>query len=169
MNTRIKLDNYISIYGLINCITLSSFKRGNSFSTETFFGRRDGVAHLPDFKGLIGEEPNLCNQTVHFLNLQFRRTELCPWAPHTTKKYIVYSIFTTEKIVLLSHRFFCYKLQTVCFSSFILNHHLHNQYFLFQTLLLVLLILILLLLSIIFIASGVSDMGAFKKKPYYTF
>ena len=116
MNTRIKLDNYVSIYGLINCITLSSYQRGNSFSTETFFGRRDGVAHLPDFKGLIGVEPNLCNQTVHFLNLQFRRTELCLWAPHTTKKYIVYSIFTTEKIVLLSHRFFAMNFRLIVFS-----------------------------------------------------
>ena len=115
MNTRIKLDNYVSIYGLINCITLSSYQQGNSFSTETFFGRRDGVAHLPDFKGLIGVEPNLCNQTVHFLNLQFRRTELCPWAQHTTKKYIVYSIFTTEKIVLLSHRFFAMNFRLFVF------------------------------------------------------
>ena len=126
MNTRIKLDNYVSMYGLINCITLSSYQRGNSFSTETFFGRRDGVAHLPDFKGLIGVEPNLCNQTSSFLNLHFRRTELCLWAQHTTKKYIVYCIFTKEKIVLLSHRFFAMNFRLFVFSSFILKPHLHN-------------------------------------------
>jgi hypothetical protein len=106
----------------------------------------------------------LCDQNSSFLNLHFRGTELCLWAQHTTKKYIVYCIFTKEKIVLLSHRFFA-----INFRLFWFKPPLHTYYSLFQTLLLVLLILILLLLSIIFIASGVSDMGAFKKKPYYTF
>jgi hypothetical protein len=38
MNTRIKLDNYVSMYGLINCITLSSFNKEILFPLEPFSG-----------------------------------------------------------------------------------------------------------------------------------
>ena len=168
MNTRIKLDNYVSIYGLINCITLSSFNKEILFPLKPFSGEGTALPICLILKVSSAQSLNCVTKQYIFKAPFPQNRNVSLGTAYHQKIYCIQYIYYRENSIIIAS-FFCYELQTVCFSSFILKHHLHNQYFLFQTLLLVLLILILLLLSIIFIASGVSDMGTFKKHPYSTF